>query len=94
MHPEKIVVVSCEEQGPTMVWWSPEGALGQRQTRHQGRIHRVVFSRDGHWVASLGGNEGSMSVQLTSWRDNTELTFRTIGNETISDLQFNPYDRS
>ena len=63
------------------------------QTRHCNIITRVTFSRDGEWIATLGGHEKKQSIQITSWRDEEEIVFRLVQGHILREIDFNPYER-
>ena len=65
----------------------------QIHARHNFRITKAEFSRDGEWLLTLGGNLGQQSIQLADWKDEDILTFRSIEEEQIHEIQFNPYNR-
>ena len=58
IHPDRQFIASCEEGEPPLIhFWDSELVTTKViiPTRHQHLITRIVFSRDGELVATLGG---------------------------------------
>lgn len=73
IHPDKQIVISCEENTgtPSIHVWDTDRMATKTilSTRHLKVITRATFSRDGEWIATLGGEDREQSIQVTGWRD-------------------------
>jgi WD40 repeat protein len=92
VHPDKSIIATGEASNKSWIYlWNYQTlqTINKIRTLHFGGIVNMVFSYDGKYLASVGMNN-VFSIQITDWKLERIIAFRSITNKYVLDIRFDP----